>query len=61
MHALRRWTTSLASIALILAATFFAVTARFPGDSYLDRLEEAYIVLWTNTTQTQFTSFSRRK
>ena len=59
MRALRRWTTSLAFIALILVATFFAVTALFPGDSYLDRLEEAYIVLWTNTTQRQFTDIMR--
>ena len=59
MLALRRWTTSLVFIALMLVATFLAVTERFPGDSYLDRLEEAYIVLWTSTTQKQFTDIMR--
>ncbi len=59
MLALRRWTISLTFIALILVATFFAVTALFPGDSYIDRLGEAYIVLWTNTTQKQFTDIMR--
>ena len=59
MGALRRWTTSLAFIALILVATFFAVTAWFPGDSYFDKLEQAYIVLWKSTTQKQFTDIMR--
>ena len=43
----------------IASSTFFAVTALFPGDSYIDRLGEAYIVLWTSTTQRQFTDIMR--
>ena len=58
---LRRWVISLIVIALILGATFLAVTSFFPGDTYVDRLGEAYIVLWTNTTQRQFTDIMREK
>lgn len=53
------WVTSLIFIALILAGTFLAVTSFFPGDTYMDRLTEAYVVLWTNTTQRQFTDIMR--
>ena len=60
MRDLRRWTRSLAFIALLLVATFFAVTAWFPGDSYFDKLEQAYIVLWKSTTQKQFTDIMRQ-
>lgn len=58
---LRRWVLSLIVIALILAATFLAVTSFFPGETYFDRIEEAYVVLWTNTTQRQFTDIMREK
>ena len=56
---LRRWIISLVLFGLVLAATFLAVTAFFPGDTYLDSLEAAYVVLWTNTTQEQFTDIMR--
>ena len=56
---LRGWLLSLILIALLLAATFLAVTAFFPGETYLDRLEAAYVVLWTKTTQQQFTDIMR--
>ena len=58
---LRRWVISLIVIALILAATFLAITSFFPGDTYMDRLGKAYVVLWTNTTQRQFTDIMRDK
>ena len=58
---LRRWVISLIVIALMSAATFLAVTSFFPGDTYVDRLGEAYVVLWTNTTQRQFTDIMREK
>ena len=56
---LRRWATSTVLIAIILGATFLIVTEYFPGDTYLDRLQAAYVVLWTNTTQRQFTDIMR--
>jgi len=56
---LRRWIISLLLIAIVLAITFFIVTALFPGDTYIDRLGAAYVVLWTNTTQRQFTDIMR--
>ena len=56
---LRRWIISLGLIALLLVITFFAVTAFFPGDTYIDSLGEAYVVLWANTTQRQFTDIMR--
>ena len=52
---LREWLISLGLIGLILIATFLVVTAFFPGDTYFDRLEAAYVVLWTNTTREEFT------
>ena len=58
---LRRWVQSLILIAIILVATFLVVTAFFPGDTYLGRLEAAYVVLWTNTTQNQFTDIMRER
>ena len=58
---LRRWVTSLVLIALLLAVTFLVVTAYFPGDTYIDRLEAAYEVIWENTTQEQFTDIMRDK
>ncbi|MCZ6536144.1 MAG: hypothetical protein O6914_09290 [Chloroflexi bacterium] len=56
---LRRWIISLFLIALVLGATFLVVTAYFPGDTYLESLEKAYIFLWTNTTRRQFTDIMR--
>ena len=56
---LRRWVISLILIASILVATFLVVAAYFPGDTYLERLEEAYVVLWANTAQRQFTDIMR--
>ncbi len=57
----RRWVGSLLLIAILLGATFFFVTSYFPGDTYLDRLEKAYVVLWTNTTQKEFTDIMLEK
>ena len=54
-----RWVISLSVSGLVLASTFLVVTAFFPGDTYMDRLEAAYVVLWTNTTQRQFTDIMR--
>ena len=56
---LRRWVISLVLFGLTLTATFLLVTAFFPGETYLGRLEEAYLVLWTNTTQKQFIDIMR--
>ena len=56
---LRRWMISLILIAIVLAITFFTVTQLFPGGSYIDRLGAAYVVLWTSTTQRQFTDLMR--
>ena len=58
---LARWLASLFLMALIVGATFLAVTAFFPGVTYIDRLGAAYEVLWQNTTQEQFTDIMRRK
>ena len=58
---LRRWVTSLVLIAVILGATLLIVTAYFPGETYWASLEAAYVVLWTNTTQEQFTDIMREK
>ena len=52
---LQRWLLSLAFITLILAVTFFIVTAYFPGDSYSEKLSDAYEFVWKNTTRTEFT------
>ena len=35
------------------------VTSLFPGASFIERLGEAYKVLWQNTTQRQFTFIMR--
>ena len=56
---LRRWVVSLVLIGLLLGATFLAVTAFFPGDDYREKIRAAYVVLWTNTTQQQFTDIMR--
>ena len=56
---LRRWITFLVLVALVLGATFLIVTAYFPGETYMDRLQAAYVVLWTNTTQKEFTDIMR--
>ena len=55
----RKWIISLILFGLVLVATFLVITALFPGDTYLDRLEAAYVVLWTNTTRQQFTDIMR--
>ena len=41
---LRGWITYLVLIALLLVVTFLVVTAHFPGDTYIDRVEAAYEV-----------------
>ena len=56
---LRKWVFSLILITVVVAATFLAVTTFFPGETYLERLEAAYVVLWTNTIQKQFTDIMR--
>jgi hypothetical protein len=56
----QRWLVSMGLIALLLVATFFAVTAFFPGDTYFDRLGRAYELLWQGTTREQFTFIMRR-
>lgn len=56
---LRGWITYLVLIALLLVVTFLVVTAHFPGDTYIDRVEAAYEVIWRNTTQQQFTDIMR--
>ena len=58
---LGRWVTSLLVIGIVLGATFLAVTAFFPGDTYWARLEAAYVVLSTQTAQTQFTDIMRER
>ena len=51
MHAVERsgglhkWIISIVLFGVVVAATFFAVTAFFPGETYFDRLEAAYVVL----------------
>ena len=56
---LRRWLVSLVVVALLVVTTFLAVTALFPGDTYMDRLGAAYKVFWMNTTRKQFTLIMR--
>ncbi len=58
---LRRWAISLASLALAVGVTFLAVTAFFPGETYIDRLTAAYDALWMNTTREQFTIIMQRE
>ncbi|MDP6402090.1 MAG: hypothetical protein QF467_00910 [SAR202 cluster bacterium] len=58
---LGRWVLSLGLVAGLLGVTFLVVSAYFPGDTYLTRLQAAYVVLWTNTTQQQFTDIMREK
>ena len=55
----RRWVISFVLIGLSIAATFLIVTAFFPGETFIVRLEAAYRVLWENTTQRQFTFIMR--
>ena len=54
-----KWLLSLAIIGLTIIVTFLAVTAFFPGDSYMDKIELAYMDLWANTTGEQFTPIMR--
>ena len=58
---LGRWIISLGLIAVLVVLTFLAVTWFFPGNTYLERLEAAYEVLWKNTTQRQFTDIMRKE
>jgi len=46
-------------LGLTIGATFLLVTSLFPGASFIERLGEAYSVLWQNTTQRQFTFIMR--
>ena len=55
----RRWLLSFVLLGLAIGATFLLVTSLFPGASFIDRLGEAYKVLWQNTTQRQFTFIMR--
>jgi len=55
----RRWLFSFVLIGLAIGATFLLVTSLFPGTSFIERLGEAYKVLWQNTTQRQFTFIMR--
>ncbi len=54
-----RWIVSMVVIALLLAGTFLAVTAFFPGETYADRLAAAYETIWKNTSRRQFTDIMR--
>ena len=51
----------LGLLVLIIFATFWVITWFFPGDTFLDRLEESYKFLWSNTTRQQFTDIMRDK
>jgi hypothetical protein len=55
----RRWIVAFILMGLAVVATFLVITAFFPGDTFLVRLEAAYAVLWENTTQRQFTFIMR--
>lgn len=55
----RRWLVSFVLLGLTIGATFLLVTSLFPGASFIERLGEAYSVLWQNTTQRQFTFIMR--
>ena len=52
---LRKWILSMVLIGLTVCATFLAATAFFPGDTYVEKIQAAYLDLWTNTTRRQFT------
>ena len=54
-----RWVISFILIGLAIAATFLVVAYLFPGDSFIERLGEAYRLLWENTTRKQFTFIMR--
>jgi hypothetical protein len=55
----RRWVGSLIFFGVALVATFFIVTSFFPGDTFMERLENSYQFLWENTTRVQFTDIMR--
>ena len=55
----RRWLLSFILISLAIAVTFLLVAFLFPGANFIERLGEAYKVLWQNTTQRQFTFIMR--
>ena len=56
---LRWWTISLVLVSATIGATILAVASFFPGETYSDRLSEAYQVLIDNTTRRQFTDIMR--
>jgi hypothetical protein len=55
----RRWIVSLVLIAAVIVATVLTVTAFFPGEGLVDKLEAAYKLLWERTTRRQFTFIMR--
>jgi hypothetical protein len=57
----RRWVFSFVLMGLAIIATFLVITSFFPGDTFLERLTNAYAVLWENTTQRQFTFIMREQ
>ena len=57
----KRWVLSFVLMGLAIIAMFLVVTSFFPGDTFLERLERVYGVLWENTTQRQFTFIMREE
>jgi hypothetical protein len=51
----RRWSVAFIVFGLAIAATFLLVPSFFPGQTFLDRLDASYTVLWERTTRRQFT------
>ena len=56
-----RWAFSFLLLGTAIAATFLLVASFFDGDTFLQRLEAAYRVVWENTTRRQFTDIMRER